>query len=183
MNDLSSVCENLLARLDNGSEQEIIEALNGEITDEFGEKSILLQHDLHDLDVFNGNAWTYLIRLLSKGYTKAAEVISGNFSEHGAGMFVDGIIYGAHHGLDFNENSHTSFHMADTHEASCCPAKIDLQNLAIRERNGNVIVEINREALDFQGYGISEFPEISESEFGDFTKDATKVTVVTVLGA
>lgn len=188
MNDLASVCENLLAKLDNGTEQEIIEILNSEITDESGEKSLLLHHDLHDLEVFNGNEWDYLMRFLNKGYTRVVEVISGNLSEHDVEISVLGNIYGAHDGLDFNENSYTSFHMADEHGAMCCVKKVGFPHLAIRERDGEVIVEIDRKAVDFQGQGglrgvgMSEFPEITESEFGDFTKDATKVSVVSVLG-
>lgn len=188
MNDLISVCENLAAKIDHGSEKEIIDILNTEITDESGEKSLLLHHDLHDLDILNGDEWTYLLRFLNKGYTKVVEVISENFSEHDVEINVLGNIYGAHDGLDFNENSYTSFHMADEHGATCCVKRVGFPHLAIRERDGEVIVEIDRKAVDFQGegglrgVGMSEFPEITESEFGDFTKDATKVSVVSDLG-
>ena len=181
MNDFTSVREKFLSQLNNGSEEELIETLNIEITDEFGDKSTLLHHDLHDY-VFDGNAWTSVIKLLDKGYVRALEVILGNFAEHEIRRIsVLGTIYGAHDGLDFNENSYTSFHMADTHEATCDVQKVDFPNVAIRRRDGEVIVEIDRQALDF-GFGMSEHPEVPESEFGDFTKDATKVTVVTTLG-
>lgn len=180
MNDFTSVREKFLSQLTNGSEEELIETLNIEITDDCGDKSTLLHHDLH-YDVFDGDAWESVIKLLNKGYVKALEVISENFAKHDPRISVLGTIYGANDGLDFNENSYTSFHVADTHEATCDVTKVSFPNVAIRTRDGEVIVEIDRKALNFN-FGMSEHPEITESEFGDFTKDATKVTVVTTLG-
>jgi hypothetical protein len=178
MTDLETLKKSLLAKLNDGSEEEIIGILNSKITNDSGEETILLNNDLHYLELFDGDEWLYLIRLLKKGYLKALNLIVENFSQHRFEPCVLGTLYGACEGLDWEENPYISYHIAKEHEVSCVVKNVNFAHLPLREFAGQIVVEIESDALNFGDFSIEESQEVSESDFNGFTKDTNKVSIV-----